>query len=116
MIEEQEGPPRGVHDGDHYLYDFFKYLTSVSLLSLGALFTFLGMETAKGVPELAKAAAVLVLGLAAFMAFFGAEQLVAAKAKGERIGPAVYRLRKWAPQVYGVGFAILAYICGDILR
>ncbi|HEX8467163.1 MAG TPA: hypothetical protein VF620_05110 [Allosphingosinicella sp.] len=116
MIDEQEGPPRSDHDGDHYLYDFFKYLTSVALLSLGAVFTFLGMETAKGVPILMKAAAIVVLGTAAFMAFFGAEQLVAAKAKGEKIGPAVYRLQGLAPKVYLVGFAILAYICGDIIR
>ncbi|HEX8226120.1 MAG TPA: hypothetical protein VF605_20135 [Allosphingosinicella sp.] len=116
MIEEQEAPPRGDHDGDHYLYDFFKYLTSVSLLSLGAVFTFLGMETAKGVPILMKAAAIVVLGTAAFMAFFGAEQLVAAKARGEQIGPAVYQLRRLAPKVYLIGFAILAYICGDIVR
>ena len=116
MIEDEEGPIRGDHDGDHYLYDFFKYLTSVALLSLGAVFTFLGMETAKGVPPLMKAAAIVVLGAAAFMAFYGAEQLVAAKAKGEKIAPAVYRLRWLAPKVYLIGFAILAYICGDIVR
>ncbi|HEX8623102.1 MAG TPA: hypothetical protein VF718_14130 [Allosphingosinicella sp.] len=116
MIDEQEGQPRGDPDGDHYLYDFFKYLTSVALLSMGALFTFLGMDTAKGVPDLLKAAAAVVLGLAAFLAFYGAEQLVAAKSRGESVGPAVYRLRKWAPQVYLVGFAILAYICGDIIH
>ena len=116
MIEEQQGPPRGDHDGDHYLYDFFKYLTSIALLSMGALFTFLGMDTAKGVPDLLKAAAAVVLGVAAFMAFYGAEQLVAAKAKGEKIGPSVYQMREWAPQVYLVGFGILAYICGDIIR
>ncbi|HEX8308188.1 MAG TPA: hypothetical protein VF645_07190 [Allosphingosinicella sp.] len=116
MIEDQEGPARSDQDGDHYLYDFFKYLTSVALLSLGAVFTFLGMETAKGVPIVMKAAAIVVLGAAAFMAFFGAEQLVAAKAKGEKIGPGVYRLRRLAPKVYLAGFVILAYICGDIIR
>jgi hypothetical protein len=116
MIEEHEGPARSDHDGDHYLYDFFKYLTSVALLSLGAVFTFLGMETAKGGPMLMKAAAIVVLGTAAFMAFFGAEQLVAAKASGEKIPSVVYRLRSLAPKVYLTGFVILAYICGDIVR
>ena len=59
MIEEQQGPPRSDHDGDRYLYDYFKYLTSIGLLSMGALFIFLGMETAKGVPDLLKAAAAV---------------------------------------------------------
>ena len=52
MIEDEDGS-RPDRDGDGYLYDFFKYMTSISLLSLGALFTFLGMETAEGVPDVA---------------------------------------------------------------
>jgi hypothetical protein len=117
MIEE-EGPrqPDYHHDGDGYLYDFFKYMTSISLLSLGALFTFLQMETISGVPPLAIASSVVLLGLAALLSFNGAEQLVAAKAVGKPLGRTVHVCRKLAPPTYLVGIVFLAYICGDILR
>nr|WP_295370789.1 hypothetical protein [uncultured Sphingosinicella sp.] len=114
-----EGEPRNGQerpgDGDSYLYDFFKYLTSVSLVSLGAIFTFLQMEKISGVSDLAVAGAVVSLGLSAFMAFMGAERLVSAKAAGRAIEPGVYRLRTIAPRAYLLGLGILAFICGDVL-
>jgi hypothetical protein len=116
MSDEHDFRPKGELDGDGYVYDFFKYLTSVSLLSLGALFTFLGMDTAAGVPDLIKSAAAVVIGIAAFLSYHGATLLVEAKSRGEPLGASVYALQKWAPRTYGVGFAILAYICGDIIR
>jgi hypothetical protein len=102
-------------DGDSYLYDFFKYLTSVSLVSLGAIFTFVEMDKIKGVSDFAIGAAVAVLGLAAFLSFIGAEQLVSAKSAGREIEPNVYRLRKLAPRAYLLGLGILAFVCGDVL-
>ena len=105
----------GGRDGDEYLYDYFKYLTSVSLVSLGALFTFLQMKNVSGVPSLLIAAAAVVLGASAFLSFSGAQALVAAKSDSRPVDDKIHTIRKLAPNVYLVGFGILSYICGDVI-
>lgn len=115
MIDE-ERPASVDHDGDGYLYDFFKYLTSLSLISFGGLFTFLQTKQAAGVPDLAKAAAAALLGMAALLAFVGAQRLVGAKAAAEPIGKDVRQLRQVASYTFLFGLIALAYVCGDVIR
>jgi hypothetical protein len=103
-------------EGDGYLYDFFKYLTSVSLVSMGGLFTFLQMEEAAEVPPIVKAITVVILGFSAATAFMGAHRFVQLRSTGQPIDREVRRLGRIAPLAYLIGFGALAYVCGDIIR
>jgi hypothetical protein len=118
MIGEEEKIPnaRDEGPGDAYLYDYFKYLTSVSLITLGAVFTLSQTKGAEGVPEAFIAGAAFAFVTSAYCAFDGAEHIVAAKTKGEPIPKKVNFYRKMAPKVYAVGIVLIAYIYGDVMN
>jgi exosortase/archaeosortase len=107
MNDEECGSPHsavGDRDGDSYRYDFFKYLTSLSLLTLAGAFTISQNEGA--LEEIGRTSLAIVMGtvaLAAIASFMGAMEIVRIKSGGAPIGRRVDLLAHAAPAIYSLG-------------
>jgi exosortase/archaeosortase len=104
--DESESPPSAGadRDGDGYRYDFFKYLTSLSLLTLAGAFTISQNEGA--LEEIGRTSLAIVMGtvaLAAIASFMGALEIVRIKSGGAPVGRRVDLLAQAAPGIYSLG-------------
>jgi hypothetical protein len=119
MIEEQgDSLPAALtdRDSDGYRYDFFKYLTSLSLLTLAGAFTISQNEGA--LEEIGRVTLAVVMGtvaLAAVASFMGANEIVRVKAGGAPIGRRVELLARAAPAVYSIGVGGILMMVLDVL-
>jgi hypothetical protein len=108
MIDEQERlPSKHEMDGDGYLYDYFKYLTSLSLITLGGILTVSQMSRAEPVDKPSLLLMVAVLSTAGVLSFVGSEEIVRGKATGKRNERTLRLCRITAPKIYIFGAAIL---------
>jgi len=113
---ESSAAALGDRDGDGYRYDFFKYLTSLSLLTLAGAFAISQNEGA--LEEIGKTTLAVVMGtvaLAAIASFMGASEIVRVKSGGTPAGRRVDLLAKAAPAIYclGVGGILMMFL--DVL-
>jgi hypothetical protein len=116
MIEDEELPARASareREGDGYAYDFFKFLTSLSLLTLAGIFAISQMQNALGeigkVTLIATMATVAAGGIASFI---GVNQIVIGKTTGTDESRKIKLLMKLAPALYciGVGGALMMFL------
>ena len=115
MTEDQEQRvDRGrFGDGESYVYDYFKFLTSLSLLTLAGIFAISQMDGALeqiGKPMLvAIMATVAAGGIASFM---GVGQVVYDKSTGVDSQRKISFLMKAAPALYcvGVGASLMMFL------
>ena len=99
--------PRDHADGDRYgetlLYDFAKFLTTLSLLLLGGMLT-LSTAARSGDLKLFNIMFVTIaLAIAGMMSFITAHALVDARATGREPNPVLPKLMKAATGIIGVG-------------
>ena len=104
-----------VHDGAAYLYDYFKHLTSLSILTLGGVLAISQQEGAA--PTAAKMYAVVgFVALAAVSAFSGTGAIVrqqsAGKVPGRWFNPNFYRIVSPIALSLGVGMFLALYLEG----
>lgn len=97
-----------------YLYDYFKHLTSLSILTLGGV---LAISTGAGAAGTAKGLMVIVVvlvGLAALMAFSGTSEIVRQKITGEtkEKSLAFYRIGAPITLLLGVGAFLYLFLKG----
>jgi hypothetical protein len=112
VIEEEEGrapAEPGRHDAEMLLYDFFKHLTSLALLSLGGMLAL--AEKARGTESFTMLIAVMAtVALAAICSFTGAGEIVASRfrpnSKERHIG--FYRVA--APALLSIGVGGFLYM------
>jgi hypothetical protein len=116
--DQSESSPSAVadRDGDGYRYDFFKYLTSLSLLTLAGAFTISQNDGA--LEEIGRTTLAVVMGtvaLAAVASFMGASEIVRVKSGGTPVGRRVDLLAQAAPGIYclGVGGILMMFL--DVL-
>ena len=112
MIED-EGQERG-ESGDA-AYDFFKYMTSLTLLTLGGVITVSQMAQPG---DLKKTTLIIVLGtvaLAAVASFLGAAEVVTSKAPHGPSAPHVRTYLKLAPTLFLVGIGAFLFMFGDVM-
>jgi hypothetical protein len=114
MNDDQEQPLAAGPgpDAQSYLYDFFKYMTSLSLLTLAAI---LAVSQLPEAADLAKTKVVIALGivsLGALTAFAGAGQVVRSKMQQEPLAKQTILCLKAAPAVYliGVGYFLMMFL------
>ena len=109
MIDNDSGPPRGP-DADALLYDWFKHLTSLSLLTLGGVLSL--SQIAKGDPfyKWGLLGSLLAVGFAAVLAFSGASQIVRARTGNTPRPKGVPMLEKGAEAALGLGVGAFLYI------
>jgi hypothetical protein len=119
MMDEQDESPASAaadRDGDGYRYDFFKYLTSLSLLTLAGAFTISQNEGA--LDEIGRTTLAIVMGtvaLAAIASFMGANEIVRMKSGGAPSGRRVDLLARAAPAIYSLGVGGILMMFLDVL-
>jgi len=109
MIDEPDGPnPIKPLEDDGYLYDYFKYLTSLALLTLGGVLTL--SETAEDRFTRYALTAVLILVTASGVLSFSA---VGEIVQGRRTGtkyPHIELIRRAAPALLALGIGVFVYL------
>lgn len=90
------------------LYDYFKHLTSLCIVSLGGVLAL--VPNAKAFPHGLIAAVLVVLSGAALMSFTGAAEIVRARFKDLPLGKSVNFYRVTAPVLLSVGVGMFVYL------
>jgi hypothetical protein len=99
-----------LHDSSAYLYDYFKHLTSLSILTLGGV---LAISTAAGEAKASKEsmiAVVALVGIAALLAFSGTSEIVRQKATGVIKAKWLTFYRVGAPIALSLGVGAFLYL------
>jgi hypothetical protein len=111
MIEDEDGPVRG---GEALLYDYFKHLTSLCLISLGGVVALI--DKAKGVSPVIQMGVLASIGLAALLSFSGASEIVRAGFHREPLSKYLNACRVSAPVLLSVGLGMFLWIFMKTLR
>ena len=119
MIDEGHELPesRRETDADSYLYDFFKFLTSLSVLTLAAIFTVSQLHGAmQRVGKLSFGFILACVAVAGMLSFMGASELVRTKLGGKPGWSKIEFFRKAAPLAYALGVGGFLMMFVDVLR
>ena len=73
-MNDEEGPVRNL-DGEAMLYDWFKHLTSLSLLTLGGVLSLSQVSEAEDIKKHVLTGVLIVVAIAGVLSFSGAEQM-----------------------------------------
>ena len=103
---DDDQPP--VHSREAMLYDWFKHLTTVSLITLGGVLS-LSQSPQAEVKTSSLVVVVLFVGAAGVVAFTAAEQLMRAVANHEPVPASVRWLQAGAPALLGIGVGAFLY-------
>ena len=95
-------------DGETLLYDYFKHLTSLCIVSLGGVLAL--VPNAKGLPHGLIAGVLVVLSAAALLSFSGAAEIVRARFQRKPLGKSVNFYRVSAPVLLSVGVGMFVYL------
>ena len=112
MDEEDEVP--GAGDGETLLYDFFKHLTSLSLLSLGGVLALSDKLSGRAATLLI--GALGIIGVALIFSFTGSSQIVEARFKGRPLHKSIEICRIAAPILLSLGLGMFLYLFVKTLK
>jgi hypothetical protein len=116
MTDDDEAvPDQGPRDADSYLYDFFKYLTSVSLLTIGGILTVSQLPEAADLKRSSLLITMTPVALSTLMAFSGAGELVKAKSNDKPLSGNVRRLGQIAPIAFLIGIGSFIFMFLDVM-
>lgn len=107
MTEDEKIPP--AHDSDGLLYDWFKHLTSLSMLTLGGVLTISQLPQADDIKKPVLTGILIGVAAAGVAAFSGAEQIVQARTTGTPLPRLVGFLQKAAPALLGMSVGAFLY-------
>lgn len=110
MSEEGELPTDRPVENDALLYDWFKYLTTMSLLTLGGVLTLSQSPDGADIKAPVLAAVLVVVAIAGVLAFSGADQIVRAKLANQPLPRQVHRLQRAAPLTLAMGVGGFLYL------
>jgi ABC-type xylose transport system permease subunit len=97
-------------DRDALLYDWFKHLTSLSLLTLGGVLSLSQVVDSAEIKKPILAGVLVAVALAGVLAFSGAEQIVRAKTRSTPVPNQVLILQKVAPVILSMAVGAFLYI------
>lgn len=97
-------------DGATFLYDFFKHLTSLSVLTLGGVLAISTGADANGTSRASMIAVVVLVGIAALLAFSGTSEIVRQKTTGEIRDKSLAFYRVGAPMALSLGVGGFLYV------
>lgn len=106
-IAEDEAVAAGA-EGTALLYDYFKHLTSLCVLSLGGVLALI--PNAKGLKPGLIFAVLAVLGLAALISFAGTSEIVRARFLKSPLQKTVNSCRVAAPVLLSIGVGMFVYL------
>lgn len=118
MIDEEHQLPESRHesDADSYLYDFFKFLTSLSVLTLAGIFGVSQLHGAmQRVGKLSFGFVLACVAIGGILAFMGASELVRTKLEGKPAGRKVQFFRRVAPAAYALGVGGFLMMFVDVM-
>jgi len=114
---DEETPQATEHrDGDLLLYDYFKYLTSLVLITLGGLLIVMKDFDPKDVKPGAVIITLLVISLSGVLSFGGAGEIARARYLGRPVKQSVNWVRIAAPALLAVGFGHFLALFVDSLN
>jgi len=117
MTDEDEGLPAQPHhrDGDLLLYDFFKHLTSLALLTLGGVLIVIQDVDPKDVKPFMVIIDIVVISLSGILAFSGSSEIAKARYTGVPATRSLEFLRRAAPITLTVGVGMFLAMFVDSL-
>jgi hypothetical protein len=117
MTDEDDKLPSGAsgQDGDLLLYDFFKHLTSLALLTLGGVLVVIQDVDPKDVKPIMVIIDIAVISLSGILAFSGSSEIARARFTGAPAAPSLEFLRKAAPITLTVGVGMFLAMFVDSL-
>ena len=95
-------PPRRFRDADDLVYDYFKHMTSLSLIALGGVLTISQIPDAEPKP-FSLGASVVLLAASGISGFAGMDEVVKARFDGKDASKRITLYRKLCPAMFGVG-------------
>ncbi len=115
MIEEESAPE--VHSGEAaaVLYDWFKHLTSLSLLTLGGV---LSLSQSASAGEIKKSLLIIVLVFlisSGVLAFSGAGAVVGSRSTGTALPAYIHKLSGAAAMALSMGIGAFVYVFVQVL-
>ncbi|MFZ5747647.1 MAG: hypothetical protein ACOY45_08290 [Pseudomonadota bacterium] len=109
MTDDDDALPESTpHDGDLLLYDYFKHLTSLCVVSLGGVLAL--VTGASQISSKAFIAVLVVVGTAAILAFSGASEIVSARFRRRPLNKGIDFFRFGAPVLLSVGVGMFVYM------
>jgi quinol-cytochrome oxidoreductase complex cytochrome b subunit len=119
MIDEEEDPklpqPAGEHDGELLLYDFFKHLTGLVLLTLGGLLIVIKDFDPKDVKPVFVVAAIVLIATAGVLSYSGSSEIVRARYTRTKTNRSLQISRIGAPVLLSIGFGLFLAMFIDSL-
>ena len=117
MTDEDDGLPTqpDQRDGDLLLYDFFKHLTSLALLTLGGVLIVLKDVDPKDVKPIMVIVDIAVVSLSGILAFSGTSEIAKARYTGTAPARSIEFLRRAAPATLTVGVGMFLAMFVDSL-
>lgn len=97
-------------DADEMLYDWFKHLTSLSLVTLGGVLSLSQVTDAKDIKPATLAIVLVLVSIAGIMAFSAADQIVQSRVRGQPIPSQVKWMQRGIPAVLGMGLGAFVYV------
>ncbi len=100
-MESSELPARHP-DNDALVYDYFKHMTSLSLVSLGGVLTISQLPDAEPKP-FSLGMVVVLLAVAGISGFAGMDEVVKSRVEGKDLARRIRFYRKLCPLAFGIG-------------
>lgn len=116
MTDEDEGPGASRQsDGELLLYDFFKHLTSLALLTLGGVLVVIQDVDPKDVKPFIVIADIVLISLSGILAFNGSSEIARARYTGTRPTRSLEISRRGAPILLAIGAGMFLAMFVDSL-
>ena len=114
--EEQEIVPASVgHDGELILYDFFKHLTSLSILVLGGVLVVSQAADPQDVKRWIVVAVLALVSGGGILAFSGSSEIARARSTQTPVRASIEFSRKSAPALLALGVGMFLSMFVDSL-
>ena len=102
MSETGDPLPVRPRDGTEILYDFFKHMTSLSLITLGGVLTLSQVEKMDLKP-FSLGLVVTMIAVAGISGFAGMDEVVKSRFDGQDVSRRIRFYRKLCPIAFGIG-------------
>jgi len=113
--EDEETLPDAGRDSELLLYDFFKHLTSLSILVLGGVLIIAQAAESADVKPWVIVAVLLLVSGGGVAAFSGSSEIVRSRYTATPIRPSVRWLRSLAPALLAMGVGMFLSMFVDSL-
>ena len=116
MTDEDETLPVRSDDGELLLYDFFKHLTSLALLTLGGVLIVIKDVDPKDVKPFMIITDIAIISLSGILAFSGSGEIARARYTATPTNRSLELCRKGAPALLAIGVGIFLSMFVDSLN